>query len=302
MRQLWGYLSVIVATIFFGISSPFNKILLENIHPLPLAALTYIIAGVFLFIIRFSPLKERILKLLDKKSESETHISQKDYGILITTALFGTVIAPFVFLSGLNNTTAVNASLLMNSETLFIIIIGFFILQERFVKKDVLGFIFLIIGTLFLTTNGQIEHFSVSSDIGNLLIIAAAFFWSVDTSLSKFLSNKRDLILISALKCLIGGLVLLLLSLMLDLSFKIPFYHLPYLFVIGILSIGASFVLVYFAIREIGSTRVGSLFSLASLFGAIFAFLILSEPFTITQMLFGLLMLFGVFILYKNNK
>ena len=298
----WGYLSMVAAMIFFGISSTFNKILLADIHPTALAALTYVIAGIFLLGIRLSPLKNKILDLLNQKSKTDDSIKVKDYGILFLTAILGTVLAPIIFLNGLSDTTAVNASLLMNSETLFIIIIGFFFLNERFVRKDFIGFSFLILGTIFLTTNCQIHNISISQDFGNLLILGAAFFWSVDTSLGKLLSGKRDLILISALKCCMGGLILFCLSLILNLSFYVPLYNLPYLLLVGVVSVGCSFVLIYFAIREIGSARVGSIFPLSALFGAIFAFLILGEPFSIMQLLFGILMFLGVYVLYKNGK
>jgi len=74
------------------------------------------------------------------------------------------------------------------------------------------------------------------------------------------------------------------------------------LLTIGIVSVALSFVLIYFATREIGSARVGSIFPLSALFGAIFAFLILGEPFSFLQLLFGFLMFLGIFILYKNGK
>jgi drug/metabolite transporter (DMT)-like permease len=133
-------------------------------------------------------------------------------------------------------------------------------------------------------------------------VITAAFFWSIDTILSKFLSNKRDLLGLSAIKCSIGGIILLIFSLSLGLNLKVPLNHLPYLLFIGFVSIGFSFVMVYYAIRKIGSTRTGSIFPFSSLFGAIFAFLILKEPFTATQLLFGILMLLGVLIIYKYQK
>ncbi len=122
----------------------------------------------------------------------------------------------------------------------------------------------------------------------------------MDTSLSKFLSNKRDLVLIAALKCSIGGVFLILISLIMGLNLKLPLNQLPYLIFIGLFCISFSLVLTYFSIREIGSTRTGSIFAFDSLFGAIFAFIILNEPFTVLQLLFGLLMLAGVFILYKK--
>ncbi len=302
MDRYWGYVAVITATVFFGVWNTFSKILLEDIDPLSLAALVYLVAGIFLFLVHFSPLNGKIINILNKDTEVETDISKKNYTVLITTIIAGAVIAPLVYLNGLNRITAVNASLLLNVEILFIIIIGILFLKESVQKKDTIGFGLLVIGTIFLATNGNLSSVSINEGIGSLLVIIAAFFWSIDTTLSKFLSNKRDLVLITALKCFSGGLILFLFSLFSGLSFKVPVNHLPYLFFIGIFSIGVAFVLIYFSIRQIGSTRTGSLFALSSLFGAIFAFTLLKEPFTIVQALFGIIMIIGVFIIYKGEK
>jgi drug/metabolite transporter (DMT)-like permease len=298
----WGYISVFAATVLFGIWNTFSKILLQDLDPIALSALVYCIAGVFLFSVRFSGFNQKLMGMLDSNSEAETFMSRKDYAILITTATAGSVIAPIIYLNGLKDITAVNASLLMNAEVLFIIVIGILILKESFQKREGVGLILLLMGTIFLATNGDVNNFSITQSFGTLLVIIAAFFWSIDTTLSKFLSNKRDLLWVSAVKCSIGGLILLVLSLLLGLNLTVPLNHLSYLLFIGLVSIGFSFVMIYYAIRKIGSTRTGSIFPLSSLFGAIFAFLILNEPFTFLQLLFGILMLLGVFIIYKYQK
>lgn len=302
MRRFWGYLSVMMVTVLFGLWNTFSKILLNYLDPLALSALVYSIGGIFLFLIWFSPLKYRILSFLDRDENADLFITRRDYGILIITAIFGSFLAPFVYLTGLDQITAVNASLLMNVEILFVVVIGIFFLKERFVKQDILGFLFIIIGTVFLATNGQIANFQPAQLIGTLLVVTAAFMWSIDTSLSKFLSRKRDLLFISALKCSVGGLGLLTFSLIFGQSFHLPFDKLPYLLFIGLVIVGLSFILVFFAIRVIGSVRTGSLFSLSSLFGAIFAFLILGESFTFAQLFFGFVMLLGVYIFYRNES
>jgi drug/metabolite transporter (DMT)-like permease len=298
----WGYISVFAATVLFGIWNTFSKILLQDLDPIALSALVYCIAGFFLFSVRFSGFNQKLMGMLDSNSEAETFMSRKDYAILITTATAGSVIAPIIYLNGLKDITAVNASLLMNAEVLFIIVIGILILKESFQKREGVGLILLLMGTIFLATNGDINNFSITQSFGTLLVIIAAFFWSIDTTLSKFLSNKRDLLWVSAVKCSIGGLILLILSLLFGLNLTVPLNHLSYLLFIGLVSIGFSFVMIYYAIRKIGSTRTGSIFPLSSLFGAIFAFLILNEPFTFLQLLFGILMLLGVFIIYKYQK
>jgi len=302
MNRLWGYLSALTVALLFGVWFSLDKTLLNYLHPFALAALTYLIASIFLFFINFSPIKDRILDIVNQENRLEDFKSPKDYTILFLTAIFGSVIAPSLYLSGLNMITAVNAALLANVEILFIIIIGIFFLKEKVKKKDILGFAFLLIGAIFLSTN-SFENLSFNQNLfGSLLIISSAFFWSLDTSLSKFLSRKKNIIYITALKCAFGGSILFLISLIMKLNFALPLNRIPLLLFIGLVCLSFSLPLIYYSIRIIGSTRTGSIFALSSLFGAITAFIVLNEPLTILQLLFGVLMLLGVFILYKGEN
>ena len=302
MNRIWGYISVMMAMIFFGISNTFNKILLQTLDPIDLAALSYCLAAVFLFLVRYSPLKNRLSSFLDTGHDLEHFMSPKDYLILFSTAILGILIAPLLYLNGLKYSTAVNASFLLIVEILFIILIGILFLKESFQRKDILAFFLLLLGTVLLLTGGNLENLFMSYSWGNMLIILAAFCWSIDTTLSKFLSFKSDIVLITALKSAIGGLLLLGLSASMGLKIQMSLTYLPYLLFVGIFSIGTALILIYLSIRINGATRAGSLFSLASLFGAVSAFFILKEPFTIMQLFFGLLMLAGVLIFYLNGE
>ncbi|MEW6009849.1 MAG: DMT family transporter [Euryarchaeota archaeon] len=303
MNRIWGYISGILAMFFFGISSPINKIMLYEMDPLVIAAFTYLIAGIFLFSIRLSPLKERILDFINHDSNSEIFISKKDYIIILLTAIFSSVIGPIAFLYGLRQTSAIDASLLLNTEVLFIIFMSFIIFKDILKRKDVFGIFLIVLGAIVLATKGEFDELFVNQNfIGSLLIISASFFWSVDTVLSKFLSNKRDLILISALKSSIGGLLLFLIILIIGIDILVPYDLLSLLLFTAIFSVALAFIVLYFALREIGSSRVGAIFPLASLFGSVSAFLILGESFSILEIIFGSLMLLGVYILYWDPK
>ena len=301
MNRSLGYLSALMVALLFGVWFSLDKILLGYLHPFALAALTYLIASVFLFSVNFSPLKNKILNIINQKSRVENFISKKEYMILFLTALFGSVIAPALYLSGLSRISAVNAALLTNIEILFIIIIGIFFLKEKVHKKDILGFALLLIGAVFLSTN-DLRDLSFNQNIlGSLLVISASFFWSIDTSLSKFLSHKKDIVFITALKSGTGGIILMVLSLMLGLNFTLPLFRLPLLLFIGIVCVSFSLVLIYYSLRTIGSTRTGSIFALSSLFGAVTAYFALGEPLTLLRIFFGILMLLGVLVLYKEQ-
>jgi drug/metabolite transporter (DMT)-like permease len=297
----WGYVGVVTSAVLFGITATFNKIVLAKVEPLIVAGLIYFIAGVVLLFVHLSPFQRLILSLMETPTRTESVISRRDLEVLGLVILSGAVVAPFLFLFGLKNTTAVNASLLMNTEALFTVFFALLFLEERGTQKDYVGVLLLVVGAIFVTTNAEFWKLTLTKEIfGNTLIMGACLCWGIDNNLSKLLSRKRNLVLITALKCLLGGGILLVLALLLKTSFHVPLISLPYLFSVGAFGIGFSILLFLFALREIGSMRTGVIFSTSSLFGAVFAFAVLGEPLTLVQLSAGLVMLLGVYILYKK--
>jgi drug/metabolite transporter (DMT)-like permease len=298
----WGYVSAIASAILFGISSTFNKITLQNVHPTVTAGMIYFVGGLLLFGIHLTPLNRKILCILETPG-TEDKISGRDWRILTLVILCGSVTAPLLLLNGLNQTTAINASLLLNAESLFTALGAFVFLKERGTRREYLGILILLLGMVFVTTNGEFQKLTLTENIfGNLLIIGSCLFWGIDNNLSRFLSKKRDLILVTGLKCLIGGLALLIISLLLGINFTIPLISIPYLVSVGALSIAFSILLFLFALRKIGSMRTGVIYSTSSLFGAALAYVVLNETFTLTQLAAGLIMLLGVYVIYRRPK
>jgi len=298
----WGYVSAIASAVLFGISSTLNKITLENVHPSVVAGMIYLIGGFFLFGIHVSPLCKRLLSLFETP-EAEAKISGRDFRILAFVILSGSIIAPLLLLNGLRETTAINASLLLNAESLFTVLIALVFLKERGTRREYLSIFMLLVGVVFVTTNGEFQRLSLTENIlGNLLIVGACLFWGIDNNLSRFLSKKRDIILVTGLKCFIGGLALLMIAFVVGVPFSIPLVSIPYLLSVGAFSIAFSILLFLFALRKIGSMRTGVIYSMSSLFGAILAFFILREGFIIIQLVAGIIMLLGVYALILYGK
>ncbi len=267
-----------------------------------MAGLIYLFAGVYLAVVRFSPLRHRVMKLIKTPTKTESKFCRRDIAILGLVVISGSVIAAFLFLNGLNQTTAIDASFLQNAEILFTILIAFVFLKERVSKNEWIGIAILVVGAVILATNAQFASISLQTAVlGNLLILGACLFWGVDNNLSKFLCVKEDLILVTALKCLIGGASLLLLAFVLGLSFYVPLSAFPYLVSVGAFSIGFSILFFMVGLKEIGAIRTGTIYSTSALFGAFFALIILREPITIVQAIAGLVMIMGIYVLYKKN-
>ncbi len=299
MSHHWGYVAAVISAILFGVSSTFNKIALEEANPTVIAGMIYFVAGILLFIVHVTPLCNKILSKLDSP-DTETKITKKDYTTLIFVILCGSIIAPLLLLNGLNQTTAINSSLLLNAETLFTVAIAFVFLNERCNKREYLGILLLIVGVIFVTTSGTFQNLTLIENLyGNLLILSACFFWGIDNTLSRFLSKKRDILMITGLKCFVGGSALFAISFLLGFSFSLPLISIPYILFVGAFSIAFSILFFLFALRKIGSMRTGVIYSLSSLFGAVLAFVVLRESFTIIQLIAGLVMILGIYVLYQ---
>ncbi len=305
MSHHWGYVSAIVSAMLFGVSSTLNKIALENVNPTVIAGLIYFVAGVLLFIIHFTPASRKILSALGS-DETEAKITSKDFRTLSFVILCGSILAPLLLLNGLSQTTAINSSLLLNAESLFTVAIAYAFLSERCTKKEYVGILLLLIGTIFVTTNGTFQKLTLSENLyGNLLIVGACLFWGIDNNLSKFLSRKRDIIVVTGLKCFIGGSALLAVSSLLGFNFRVPLVSVPYILFVGAFSIAFSILFFLFGLRKIGSMRTSVIFSLSSLFGAVLAFAVLREVFSLIQLAAGLIMILGIYVLYccgQQNK
>jgi len=297
MTHHYGYVGAVLAALLFGISSTLNKIALRNVHPMIVAGSIYLTAGIVLMFLRFTPLKDKILKKLEFKVKTQEFFSRRDFLILTFIVLFGSFLAPLSFMFGLNKTTAVNASLLLNTETLFTVLIALLVFKEKASGRSIIGILLILIGAAVISTENFKEVELSKGILGNILIILAGLSWAIDNNLSKLLSVKRDLLLVTSLKGLFGGGALLILASLIGIRFYIPLQSLPYILTVGAFSIGFSIVLFLFALREIGAMKTGAIFSTSSLIGALFAFLILGESFTAVKAFFGILMLFGVYLL-----
>jgi len=266
------------------------------------AGMIYLVGGILLLVIHVSPFHDQLLAFFETKTATEHKIAKKDYRTLGLIILCGSVIALIMLLYGLNTTTAINTSLLLSTESFFTVLIAFTFLGERGSLKDYFGIALLLIGVLVVTTNGNFQGLNLTTQVsGNLLVVGACAFWGLDNTLSKFLSKKTELIYITGLKCLLGGAILLTLPLFLKIGYNIPLVALPCILSVGALSIALSILLFLFALREIGSMKTSAIYSMSSLFGAFFAFTILGEPIFIIQLIAGLVMLFGVYLLFRKS-
>jgi drug/metabolite transporter (DMT)-like permease len=95
-------------------------------------------------------------------------VAKKDFGRLILAGLFGVAINQLLFFNGLILTSPINASIIMTSNPILVLIISHLMLREVITRNKIMGVLIGGAGAVFLlisTKQGVNQHTSFSGDI-----------------------------------------------------------------------------------------------------------------------------------------
>src|SRR5450432_4238008 len=109
MKQ--GIVYALLAAALFGASTPFAKQLVGNVPPFMLAGLLYLGSGLGLSVMLV------LRKLFARRELDIAWPTKADWGWLAGAILFGGILGPVLLMYGLTYSTASNASLLLNFES-----------------------------------------------------------------------------------------------------------------------------------------------------------------------------------------
>jgi len=282
-----GYACAIMSAILFGTVSTVAKPTLVTIHPILLASLVYFLASL-------------VVTPLIKKTK--VSISNKEKILLLVIAIAGAVIGPTMFFIGLENSTASDSSLLLNGEIIFSVIFAIFLFREKLSKIGYLASATVITGIIIVTTNMEFSNsvFNIQN-IGNLFIIGSTLFWALDNNLSKILSERLDVARIVQLKSIIGGAILLLLIIVLQIPMDVKLEQIPNILLLGTIGFGSSIFFFLQGLKRIGTIKTTMIFSTSSIFGLIFASIFLQEVISNYQIIAIGVILSGFYVLYKKQ-
>jgi drug/metabolite transporter (DMT)-like permease len=278
-----GVQSALLAAVLFGASTPVAKGLLASVPPQVLAGLLYLGSGLGL----------GVLWLWRRRTgkAGQAALTRRDLPWLVGAIAFGGLLGPLLLLLGLAQTPASAASLLLNLEGVSTALLAWIVFRENVDRRIALGMMAIVAGGALLAWQGRLEWGGLA---GPLLVAAACLCWAIDNNLTQKVSAS-DPLQIAALKGVTAGTVNLAIGL--SLAGSLP--TLPRLgaaLVLGFFGYGLSLVLFVLALRSLGTARTGAYFSTAPFVGAILSVLLWQEPVTLTLLVAGGLMAFGVWL------
>ena len=284
MGHTWaGIASALGAAALFGMSTPAAKALLTTVDPWLTAGLLYLAAGIGLG-------ATRVLRRLIRHTPGETSLQPADLPWLAGAVAAGGVAGPVLLMTGLAQTGAATASLLLNLEGLATMAIAWTIFREHVDRRLLVGALSILAGAVLLSWGGDGGAISA----GALLIALACLAWGIDNNLTRKISSA-DPLQIAMIKGIVAGSVNLGLSLSLGVALP-ELSDVVAVSIVGFLGYGISLALFVTALRHLGTARTGAYFSSAPFIGAVLGIAFLDEPVTWTLVAAGGLMALGLYL------
>jgi len=291
-----GFMFAILAAAFSALPNVIPKQLMDEYsadnsiipNPLMLVFVIYVVNSLL-----FSPIRRTKTKNNSEKTNKTTIILLVLLGVVEAS---GTLSYTF----GLQETSATNASILVNSETIFAILLGIMIFREKLSKREVFPFLLIVIGSIIIPIGVDIQHNNwqlADFMMGDLFVVMAGFFYCLDTFIAKKINDAvKTRHIVHVMSCT-GAIMSLTLMLLFEIPFDISLEQISIMSIVGFLGIGVTMMFFVMALRLIGAVRTVLIYSTTTVFSIVYSAVILSEDITTLNIISAGTVLFGLVVL-----
>ncbi|EAQ42954.2 DMT family transporter [Polaribacter sp. MED152] len=286
-QQKWLYL--LLLSFVWGSSFILMKKALIDLTPVQVGALRMLVAGVVLLAFGFKSLKQ---------------IKRKHYKYIFYTALLGTFFPVFLFAFAVNGIDSSIASILNSLTPFNTFIFGVLAFGLKFKKEQLVGIVIGLVGTVVLIVKGADLNPNQNYWF-TLLVVIASIGYALNVNLvKKYLSD------VSALSIVTGNFLLLVIPALIVLYFSdffqtIEFTEsktsaLGYVAVLAIFGTGIAKVF-YNKMVHLASPIFASSVTYLIPIVAVFWGILDGEELSLIQLLAGLIILLGVYLLNRSK-
>jgi len=282
-----GYISALLAAALFGSVPTIAKPVISDINVLLLSSIAYLIAA-----LTFTPIARK----------AKTALAKKDYIILVAISICGAAAAPYLYFLGLHQSSASDTSLLSNVEIMFTVLFGLLFFKERLRPVGFISVALVLSGVVIITTNLQFSGSLSHLNAGHFFILGSMVLWALDNNLSRIIATRIDTARLVQLKSAIGGLILLATVFLLGIPFDIKASQIPQVILLSAIGFGGSLYFFLQSLKRIGTIRTIMIFSMASVFGLVFASVFLHEQISAYQAGAIAIMLTGIYMINRKES
>jgi drug/metabolite transporter (DMT)-like permease len=283
-------LLVLVSLVWAG-SFVAVRITVEEISPVDLGFLRFLVATPFMVLIL----------LLSKK---ETRLPVKDFLALSVLGLTGVTLLYIFQFIGIEQTTASTAAVLINTNVIFVVILSAAFLKENFSFKKSLGIALSFFGVLvviFAQMTNESIVFSNVFLIGCIFMVLSALCWAIYSIVGKKLLDKHDPFTVTTYAFILGTIFFLPVVLpdITDVVQNISFNGWISILYLALVCSVFGYVAWYYALSKIEAGRAVIFLNLIPLFTIVISFFTGEIP-TFLFLIGASLIIYGVYLTQKS--
>jgi drug/metabolite transporter (DMT)-like permease len=285
------YISLIMVFILWGSQHPCFKILSAELPPLPLNALRFTLASLVLF--PFVLHKRRIPQ-------------RKDLFGIGLLGITGIAVYGILVITGINRSTAVNSSVLLNSHPVITAALAPLLIQEKLSLKKASGIGLGFLGILVVVSGGvNIESILDNQYLaGNFLIVASAFCLALYAIFSKQYVAKYGGVITVFYAMLTGTTLLIFIALIngeISLIFQLSLKTFLLIGYVAVVTTALAWVIWFETNQKIGVIKTGSFFFIIPVSGIMFSAVLLGEKITSSVLTGTGCILVGIYLVQKRS-
>lgn len=277
-----SYFMIILASFFYAIYLIVNRsYLVDRFTPLNFACGSGLSAALLSLIFLTFTGKIREVKKIQERDLTYIIILGLVMGFLFRLLLFW----------GQSLTTATNAGFLLRTAPLFALIFGYILMRESITKKHIMLMSVMGFGVYLLTTEGKLIL-----NLGDILLILGGLIVGFDQAFSRKMMNKGiSPDILTSLTMITGGTLLYLFTII----FSPPSLTGWEIYLLSGLLICLSVYTRNLGLKHIKAGIVSSILLLSPVFTAIIGISLLHEEITPPQLLGGIIILSGGYLIIK---
>ena len=198
----------------------------------------------------------------------------------------------FSYVFAMYNTTVANANFIIQTQTLFLAIFGYFILKEKVSKLTICSILLAICGVIIMVGSslspGQLS--------GNLM----AFFMPISFAVLIITVRKYPNVDMVPLQ-LIAGIIAMCIGYVVAGKINISTHDIFIGFLAGFFQLGFGFILITIGAKSTPSAVVGIIMLTEAILGPIWAWIFINEIPSLIVLIGGSIVLFAVLIQFLNS-
>ena len=232
-------------------------------------------------------------------------IQTQDYPRLLLGALFGIALNQLSFFKGLSMTTPINASVIMVTSPILVLIFSAFLLNEKATKKKLLGIFIGLFGAVILIVFGKDSAEASNASLGNLLVFVNASSYGLYLILIKNLTKKYHAITLAKWLYLFGLIMVIPFGISELSMVNWTTMPVPIMYRVGFIIIFTSFLTYMFnlfAIKELKPTTLSIFIYLQPVIASMYALFVGSDSLNLVKVAATFLIFVGVYLVTRKPK